>query len=266
MMHLNAEQFEEALLDEAPHREHLAGCAQCREALAGMRALRERLRTAYEGVRAPAELAARIRRQTVGMSQQHAGQALPLTKPRRHAVRFPRVWRYASLAAAAIVLVAAGLVMQLWPAGATAAQIELAQIHQQNVAAMAAGGSNMLCGDMSAMRAFVKARTGCSPLTPCCGAGTNVECCCVQKFRGRPVGCFVLKTPKGPVSLVVVPDKVDTLGMTTSIQVDGHAARGSSAAGSNMLACGVGGYTYCAVGNVDHSQLADVMAQVVKGR
>ncbi|MCE5278031.1 MAG: hypothetical protein ABFD92_05770 [Planctomycetaceae bacterium] len=260
-MHLTAEQFEEALLNEAAHAGHLGACSQCREALAGMRSLRARLRAAHEGVHAPAELAARIRRQTVGVSQQCAGQAPPLTEPGRRVMRFPHLWRYASLAAAAMVLVVAGAAM-LWPADASAAQAALVEIHRQNVQAMTHGGSNVHCGNAQEMEAFLKDKTGCSLSAPC--GGGEVACCCTQKFRGRAVGCFVLKTAQGPVSLVVVPDKVETLGMGGSVRIDGRTARSSSAKGTNMLACGVGEYTYCAVGNVDQAHLADVMAQAIR--
>jgi anti-sigma factor RsiW len=254
MTHLTDEQFEDVLAGRAAEPPHMATCADCRNRLAEHRALAARVRSSFASVRPSEALAERIRRSLEG-----ARPAAAPVSPARSA-RTLRLWRpiWAVLTAAAAVLVLAiPLTIYLTtPSAAVAAQQELVRIHTGNLA----GHHDLYAdADPAHLADYLKTQLGFEPATPRLGQGMAMRGCCVAHFKGQAVGSYVVDTPRGPISIIVLPQSPADLGMKDSFEVSGETFWKGGFATNNMVVARGGDYSYCAVGEVPHEILTQIL-------
>ncbi len=203
MTHLTDEQFEDVVQGLAPEPAHLAECPACRDRLAERRAVRDRLRSAMASVRPDAALAERIRRAT------ETARAVPTAAPAKRLAHrpLPRL-AWASLAAAAVILIAVTTILYL--TAPNSAQAELVRIHTANLSASPGFYAE---ADPAKLAEYLKTELGFQPAAPQLGQGMAMRGCCVAHFQGHAVGSYVVKTPRGSLSIIVVPQTPAQLGM-----------------------------------------------------
>jgi hypothetical protein len=139
----------------------------------------------------------------------------------------------------------------------------LVGIHKQNLASM---DKLFVHEDPNELAGHLQSETGHSPATVCTGSGLTVCGCCTRQFQGRTVGSYVVQTPSGPVSVVIVPDSPQSLGMTPG-KGQPSAERPiwrASCEGCSMAAVRIGGRSYCALGRVTTDDLAVVLDSLLE--
>jgi anti-sigma factor RsiW len=254
MTHLTEEQFEDVVQGRAPEAAHVAECQACRERLAEARAVRARLRSAFASVHASAALAERIRGTLMGRPAPEAARG---SVRRRVIWRLPRLAWAGMAAAAAVLVVAIPVILYLTaPNSAAAAQAELARIHAGNLAAHHKFFSD---ADPGKLADYLKTQLGFEPATPKLGQGMAMRGCCVAHFKGQAVGSYVVETPRGPISIIVVPQEPQAMGMTEHAEAAGKTFWTGAFAKNSMVAVRLGGYTYCAVAEVPQDLLTQIL-------
>jgi anti-sigma factor RsiW len=252
MSHLTDEQIEELLARPEAKDAHVADCPQCAQRMAQARAMRSRLRQAFEPVHADVILEHQV------LAGVRSGQRS--ARPSRAALVFRRFLPPAA-AVAAMLLVA--VLVTLHVAGtpqAMAASAELTQIHQSNLMPHASlHGSS----DPQHVAEYFRSELGFTPALPRLGAGMKMRGCCVAHFRDRPVGSYVVDTDRGVVSIIVLPDSPDSLEFAGSRTYGGRTYHTGSFARSKLAAFESGGYTYAAVGEVDTQWLVELLASLL---
>ena len=257
MKHLSDEQLEALLDGDEAGDAHLRECDECRRRLSNMRAVRDRLRAAFSSVAPPPGLEDRIRR----LPRIAEGRTTP-AKPRLRAPMYLiEIWP--ALPAAAAVLVV-GVIVLVWvltqAPTATAATAELVRIHDANVSA--AGGFHKE-SDPEKVLAYM-ADHGCSDAakpSPCKCA--SLVGCNVADFRGHKAATYCVDTPTGKVSIVVVRETPDELGLSAFGNRNGLDVRSGTYERTNVAATRAGHLTYCAVGALSREALADVLTWAV---
>ena len=258
MSHLSEEQLESILLGEMPEPPHVAACAACRRRLAERRALRDRLRVAFDGVRPEAALADRVRRQLADAARRHKG---PDDAAARPPVRLRRiVWPIVTLAAVLLVVAVPLGVLLLGPGEAIAAQEEFARLHRRHEAP---GATLFTESDPSRLAAYLKRKLDFDPAVLRPGADDTFRGCCVDRFRGRPAAAYVLDTPGGMVSLVVMTATPEELKLRHSKDVDGRTVWFCAHKRCKMAGVRAGTLSYYVVGEVPHDALIDLLLRVV---
>lgn len=257
MTHLSDEELEGILQGDVSAPAHLGECELCRDRLAESRAIRSRLRSAFDGVHAPRELAERIRSRT--------GRPISrLARGARGGGRATRLIRWAlplTAAAAALLIAVPLIVFFTGPSPAGAAQAELFNIHRHSLSDHAEIYSD---ADPESLAKFIRNKLGFTPAFPRLGAGMSLRGCCIAYFRDKPVGSYVVDTPRGVISIIVVTETPKALGMTDTLRHGGRTYPAGAFAKSNMVTSVLDGYTYCAVGEVPGELLADLLAQLVR--
>jgi len=246
MTHLAGEQFEDVVQGRAPEPAHLAECPACRERLAEQRAIRDRLRSSFASVHADAALAERVRR---------AGEER-LARPLRIHQLSRTAWATLAAAAAAVILAIPAILYLTAPNLASAAQAELVKIHTGN---LAAGHEFFTEADPAKLADYLKTQLGFEPAAPRLGQGMAIRGCCLAHFKGEHVGSYVVDTPRGPISIIVVPQAPEALRMTEKFESGGRTFWSGSFARNSMVAVRIGGYTYCAVGEVPRDLLTRIL-------
>lgn len=255
MSHLSDEQFEEVLGNPASQSQHLVECETCRRRLEDMRAVRARLGSAFASVAAPSNLAERIRAAASG--------PLEATKPSSpvppRGLWTPRLRRYIwpLAAAAAVLVVALPLAVFLsGPSPVQAAQQELVSIHQHNLA----DGHGFYSEDEPAKLAqYFKEKLGFVPAMPKLNQGMAIRGCCVAHFKEKITGSYVVDTPHGVVSIIVVSDQPEAVGLSRQGDRNGQPIWAGHMRKCNMAAVRNGGYTYTAVSEVPQEQLFQLL-------
>ena len=257
MKHLTDEQFEAILAGEAPETEHLDQCQPCNDQLAERRAVRSKLRSAFGGIQTPEGLAERIRTQ-ISESKKASVAESPAEPPK---VFHLRPWLVAMSAAAAMLLIAIPLIMfSLASEPAAAAEAELYRLYQHSISPNTELHAE---ADATQLSEYFKDELGFAPALPKLGAGMALRGCCVAYFRDKPVGSYVVQTPRGVISVIVVEGSAESVGMKEQLQRGPHTYGAGSFATSNMVTVELGGYTYCAVGEIDHEFLIDLLERLV---
>jgi hypothetical protein len=251
-MHLNDEQLEEALAGAEAHAEHLSACADCRRRLQAQQEMRGRLQRAFAGAAAPADLAVRVR-QSIGKSNAR-----------------PRVirWMPALAAAAAAMIIAVPLiVVSLSTSDVQAAPSELAQIHQANLAQIQGNspGEFYVQDDPAKLAAYFKDKLHFTPAMPKLEQGMTMRGCCKSHFDKGIVGSYVVQTPSGYTSIVVVRDAPERLGLKDKTQRDGRTYFQGVSGCCTLVAVRLGDYTYCAVAmsELGTDKLVDLLGRLV---
>jgi hypothetical protein len=254
MRHLADGQFEEILAGRGAEPEHLKACLQCRTELTQRRAVRDRLVKAFESVKAGDALAARIRRALDARMTESGRPATPTSLAFYHRRLFP--W-LAAAAAILIVLVPAGLFLST-ASQARAAQMELVQMHQANLAEQ---DSLFASQDPNAVTAYFRDKMGFSPALVQGGASFEYRGCCVRQSGGGPIASYLITTPAGQVSVIVLEKTPKALGMKRLEGLSREAVTvwGATCDCCNMAAIRMKGLTYYALGTVSHETLAQVL-------
>jgi hypothetical protein len=231
--------------------EHLADCALCRGRLAEKQAMANRLKEAFSGIHAPASLAERIRQETSVALPGEAGSARS---------RFRAHWRgwAAAVSAIAALLVVVPILMYLTtPPSAVAA---LADIHRHN---MSESGAFVSEADPAKLAAYFKEHLGFNPRLPEPNHGLALRGCCVRHFQGDIAGSYVVATPAGIMSVVVVRRTPESMGITQQLHRNDRVYWKGSFARSRMVCVRIGDYTYCAVGEISHEYLTDLLSRLL---
>jgi len=271
-MHLTDEQFEDVLAGGA-RPEHLGQCPACRDRLEELQALRGRLKSAFAPIHASEGLARRVREKLASAAQRspqlpvvHAASApaaevkpAKVRDPARRARRIRRL-EWSALAAGAAVALSIGVALYLHPPEtASAAPAELVSLHQHNLSPHRQFFTD---ADPAKLAEYLKTQVGFTPAVPKLGAGMSMRGCCVAHFRGQAVGSYVVETPKGFISIIVVRQQPQSLGMKRQFEHNGSAYWSDSFEQANLVALRLGDYTYCAVGQVPHDLLAELLGQL----
>ena len=253
MNHLSDEQLEEVLQGWAPEPDHVACCQQCRTRLEEQRAIRTRLRSAFASVRADNGLIDSIR----SSLRPTEAAAAPCDLERSKPVRRVRRLLWPALAAAAVLVIGLPLGLYLvWPGQAAAAEGELWEIHQHG---RSSHTDLYVHADPEEVAAYLHDKLGFRPAFPRLGVGMALRGCCVAHFRKKPAGSYVVDTDRGVISIIVVTEKKQVLGLTGSTEYKGRTYAAGSYRKCRMVAIELQGYTYCAVGEVPYAFLAELL-------
>ena len=237
MKHLTDEQFEAILSGDQPECGHVVQCESCRERLVEGRAVRSRVRRAFDGLQAPEGLEARIRRQVAESTER---EVVKVAVRPVHRISLRR-WAMPLAIAAGLLLIVIPTVLFLSLAEpAVAAQEELYRIHQHSVSPHTELRTD---ADPSQLAEYLKAELGFKPAVPKLGMGMELRGCCIVHFRDKPVGSYVVQTPQGVISVIVVKESPQALGMRESVRRRGHTYEAGSFAKCNMVTLEMGGYT-----------------------
>ena len=262
MNHLTEEQFEDILQGNDQGFAHLNECGVCRQKLADKRLIADRLRTVFESVKPDKGLEEKIRNRISDIRRSQ----LSVSGDRWWKSRLNnKIW--SSAAAAAVVF---AVVFPLYfylsvPSEALAGQAELVRIHEHNLSPHTEFYSET---EPEKLAVYLKEILGFSPAMPKPDQGLAVRGCCIAHFKGEITGSYVVSTPKGTISVIVVPDRPEELALDRMADKNGYRRTfwKSSYAHCNMVAVSSGEYTYSAVGNVlniSHEYLRDLLGQLL---
>ena len=258
MSHLTEEQFEDIIKGSMPEPQHIMECEDCKRALEEKKALMKRLRTAFASVKPNEELVTSVRENLIS-----SAQAAKAHEETGHVKSF-RIIPFKTIAwpaAAAVFVIAAVIgIYTAGPRAAMAAPEELAQIHQSN---LSDNHEFFSSSDPEKLAQYLTNELGFSPSMPVPGQGMALRGCCVRHFRGQIAGSYVVDTPEGIISIVIVTDKPDSLGMASSFEQNGHVFYKGSFAKCNMITIRLGDYSYCAVGEISHEYLTELLSRLL---
>lgn len=260
MNHLTEEQFEDIMQARLPEPEHLADCSRCKEVLAGKRAIASRMRRAFASVTPDKQLADNILMQLASKKAVPERSWLAKKWPRN--IRFQRIVWPAAAAAVLVITVILGVYV-INPPSAMAARAELVKIHRQNLSDNHEFYSE---ANVEKLAGYFRDKLNFSPSMPVPGEGMAIRGCCVRHFRGRIVGSYVVDTPQGVISVIVVTDKPESLGMGEKFEYQGRPFWKSSFAKCGMVTVRLGNYSYCAVGEVSHEYLTQLLSRLMPER
>lgn len=258
MSHLTDEQFERIIHSDDTQDEHLDNCPLCRSRLAEKRAIAGRLRSAFVNVGAPAELADRIRdRMPWDTSPARASLLRNTFNIRAH----PQRWAVAAVALAAMLVIAPLVVYVLTPSPAMAARKALVKIHHHN---LSQHNDFFAEAQPEKLADYFRKELGFNPRLPTPGKGLALRGCCVRHFRGSIVGSYVVDTPEGVMSIVIVTDPPESLGISSKFAHGKDTFWKSSFAKCSMVSVRIGNYSYCAVGEISHRYLTELLARLLE--
>ena len=248
MNHYTDEQFEDILQNKDVDRAHLEQCDHCRNRLEEKRAIAARLRSAFGSVKHDSELASRIHVQL---------DSLDAKAQHRH-----KLWSALAAAVAIVaVLVPLGIYLAA-PSSAVASRAQLAKIHHSN---LVSNPNFYSSDDPEKLAEYFKDKLDFVPALPRFGKGMEIRGCCVAHFKGSIVGSYVVDTPKGIISIIVVTDTPKSMGMkqmSKSTESQQAYWRGSFARCS-MVTVRLGDYSYCAVAEISHDYLKDLLSRLL---
>ncbi len=259
MNHLTDEQFEDLIQGKDVRFAHLKDCIECRGRLSEKQALASRLRLAFAKIKPQDSLAEQIRRKlnVSSMRVKHTGKRHLLN------VLFQRQTWLRLASAAAVLIIAIPFVFFLAePSSASAAKAELVNIHKHNLSADHEHEFYNQA-DPKKVAEYFKGRLGVSPIILRTRQGQSLRGCCLCRFKGKIVGSYVVQTPKGVMSIVVITDKPQSLGMDRKFRIGNRVFWSSSFAKHKLVIIRIGQYSYCAVGKGPDSHLTELLTQLV---
>ena len=98
---------------------------------------------------------------------------------------------------------------------------------------------------------------------PLIDRGMSLRGCCIRHFRGQIAGSYVVDTPDGLISIIVVTDPPDSFGAGGRFERDGYVFWKSSFAMCDMVTVRLGDYSYCAVGETSHEYLTELLTRLL---
>ena len=246
MTHLTDEQLESILQGDCSGDDHLRTCELCRARLAEKQAIAQRLRSAFAAIQPPERLIQDIRAQ--------GGETHTRTHMTSEPMRTRWVGRLSAMAA--VLLVGLFVVMSLSPSSAHATQTALAEIHK-----MSLSGEHALWAqtDPNELADQYQQKLGVPTHLPPFNDKIQLCTCCIQKWKKHSiVGTYLAITEQGNVTVAIVKSLPDALGepMSDPAYYQGRKDQ------CNMVAVRLGEQTYCAVGQVEHRTLQDLLKQL----
>ena len=145
---------------------------------------------------------------------------------------------------------------------AAEAKAELVRIHKDNLSANHEFHNQP---DPQKMAEYFKSKLGISPIILRAGQGQSLRGCCLCRFKGQIVGSYLVQTPKGMMSIVVVTDQPQSLGMDRKFRRGEHTFWTGSFAKCKLVTVRIGQYSYCAVGEVPDTHLTEVLLRLMPG-
>jgi hypothetical protein len=257
MNHVTEEQFEQILHGVETKTDHLANCGLCRDRLAQKQALADRLRSAFASIGHSEELAQRIRRR---INVRTVSKEQSILRDIFHIHAHWKGWAAVTSVAAAIIVLVPLIMYFSAPPSALAAQAELVKIHEHNLSPDHEFYSE---ADPEELVAYFKDKLGFDPLLPKPVSGLALRGCCVRHFQGQIVGSYVVDTPEGVMSVIVVTDKPESLGFVGKFKLGQQIYYKGSFAKCDMVSVRIGGYSYCAVGEISHRYLTDLLSRLL---
>ena len=255
MNHLTEEQFDDILQGSLPEPEHISRCELCKRILEEKKAVINRLRSAFVSISPDENLVKGIRKKLISPVK-----GIEEKEHKHHLWIFSFkaiVWQ----AAAAVIIIAVVLgIYMVGPQPVMAAPAELVKIHQNNLSDNHGFYSE---SDPEKLAEYLKDELGFSPSLPELGRGMALRGCCVKHFRGQVAGSYVVDTPEGIISIVIVTDEPNSLEMKSKFEQQGHIFYKDSFAKCNMVTTRLGNYSYCAVGQVSHEYLTELLNQLI---
>lgn len=259
-MTLTDEQFESILAEPEGEPGDLG--ADDRARLAEARAVRGRLRRAFEPVAAGAALAERIG------AALRAGTESPDVRshtPNEAADGRGRVIRLAKwlapLAAVAAALIAAA-VFDFAGEPAEAAVVALTRIHNDN---LAAGGEFHHAEDADEIAQHLRARVGYSPRVVPCEGDTALVGCSVAEFRDGRAAAYLLTVGSEKVSVIVTAETPKEMNLPCGCGcgvTDCTCFHTGRCDGNNIVSLRIGEHSYNAVGAAPPEILKGVLARL----
>ncbi|MBW8014663.1 MAG: hypothetical protein FVQ82_00620 [Planctomycetes bacterium] len=263
MNHLTDEQFEDIMQGKDADLRHLSECKDCQNALAEKRAVAKRLQMAFKSVKPDASLEETIRGR-INEKRRQLGLVVSGGRPWKTRLN-DKMW---STLAAAAVLFAVAIPLAIYlsaSSSAIAGQAELVRIHEHNMSPHTEFFSD---SDPEKLAAYLKDTLGFTPAMPAEGHGLAIRGCCIAHFKEQITGSYVVSTPSGIISIIVVPDTPKDIAMDRMPAKKGYGQTfwKSSYAHCNMVAVRLGDYTYCGVGEISkisHEYLRDLLNRLL---
>jgi hypothetical protein len=257
MSHLTEGQFEDILQGRAEAPVHVDRCPQCRVRLDEKRALARRVHRAFSSIHAGAVLADRIQARIAG-----AGQPVAAAGARPHIISLRArrgIWSGLAVAAAILVFAIPRSLRIDTSAQVNAAQTALVGIHRANLDSL----EELMDDDGSGKRCrCMEGKLDGGVVMPCCKRGLCMCGCQEREFQGRLVECCVIQQPNASaISVVVVPESPEALGMTpvATTTVTGQAIWQASYGSCNMASVRMGEESCCVIGQVPQEALVAVL-------
>jgi len=260
MNHLTDVQFEDLMQGKMPPPAHFDQCSDCQNRLTEKKALAQRLQSAFNSIQVNPNLTKKLQVQ-LQQTVESSGTP-PLAKTDIPSRKHRRFW-LGLAAAAAFLVVAIPLGLYLTATSkAQAAQAELYKIHQHN---LSPHDKFLIDDDPKVLAEYFKTNLGFTPAFPRLDQGLEIRGCCVAHFQEKMVGSYVVKTPQGFISIIVVTDTPQTIGMSqTNDQTEsGETLWEGSFPRCNMVTVRIGDYSYCAVGEVSYEILSDLLNRLL---
>ena len=247
-MKLTPEQIEDILSGQMPQSDDLDAedIARLEEA----RAMRGRLRAAFDSTHASDSLADRVR----------AGLKSAPAPAGGRIIRFPR-WFLPAAAAAALLILVPILFPDVWgPEPAQAAAVELANIHKVNLA----GPEGFYAtGDCEEIKAYFKGKLGFTPklLDQC--PEFRIVGCYVTKLKGKMVATYVVEIDDTKASIIISEDWPKKLGLGCGC---GHphckCFHNGRCGGLSIVSVRLGERSYSVVGSLPGESLRGVLKRL----
>ncbi|AQT67898.1 putative transmembrane transcriptional regulator (anti-sigma factor) [Anaerohalosphaera lusitana] len=242
MSHLNKEQFEDIIAGKTKPDSHLENCPRCRSRLSDHVRIKDGLKAAFDNVEPPAELSRRLR------------MSFPDTV--KHKFATAKTAGSALAVAASLLLVVILFANSMAPSTVQASPEDLSRIHDMNITGHDKFYSQ---SDPAKLSAYFRTELGFNPHLPRPDMGLELRGCCVSHFGESVKGSYVVDTPQGYISVVVVNDTPRDMVMHKIPSSGGQTVWCSKFAGNRMAAVQLGEYTYCAVGQADYEVLGELL-------
>lgn len=215
------------------------------------RALRLRLRRAFNGVRADASLSSRVQQ---ALRSQTRGPGVSSWR------LVARRWMPAALAAAVLLAFVPALLHVLAPAPAAASTQDLVRIHEDN---LAAAGGFFPAADRQRLLAMFRDKLQFDPVALPDGPDVKLKGGCIARLANRQAGGYLLAVGDNQVTVIVSRDWPDDLGLACPCGKPHckcyHKGRCS---GCNLVSKRIGEYAYTVVGDAPADQLQAILARI----
>jgi hypothetical protein len=170
--------------------------------------------------------------------------------------------RWPAMAAAAAMLVAAVIVgFVIWsPQPASAAQAQLVRIHRANVS----GQAGMFASSRpEQLKDYLQSQMKDSLPIVDPAKGGKLRGCCIARFNDEAAASYLVQTEQGAVSIIILNEKPEALGMKRATTPEGSAYWSAVADGCNMAAVNCPcGHMFYAVSEAPTSTLVKVLAEL----
>ncbi|MFW5732607.1 MAG: hypothetical protein ACOCZU_05290 [Planctomycetota bacterium] len=225
-----------------------------RMAVEGHRALRRRIREAFDSQRPGIGLFVRV---------QSAVSAAGVNPPREHGeivLRFPRWGVVASAAAMVLLVLSAAYLLAPEPKAApvSAGQGKIAQAVLAHIHTETSSHPTHPSSDWSDVRGYLAEQTGIRP-RKISGSSLRLVGGSRTEFMGESAASYVFQTPEGPLTVVIMRTSPEKLNFDHCRPVDAGRLWACGFRDSRMVAVRVGDLTYCAIGKFDHDRLSELL-------